>query len=788
MVAEGGLYHLFVAEMADNCSLAAWGRNSFVTHATAAAPEGPFIKRGAPAVGVWSHNPQILRLADDTFALWHIGTGANGSPSNCSSAPGDVAPGDGAAGATVHVSPSLDGPWTPFPGTPSCNNPAPLLHPNGTLFLVCDSRVLYSAPALGGPWTIAAAAPFSNRSASSPTGTYEDAFLWLDKRGAWHALFHVYDEIITPSCVDSNVSAHAFSEDGLSWHFSPRQPYNTTVALDDGTSFVTPTRERPKLFFGPDGEPSHLYNGAVRDIESCAPHWCSHCKIESNWTINVAVPLLSSAAPAAPPPGDAAALQRAVAAAVAAHAPSFVVPPGTYNFSALPAGAPTTLDISGAKDFRLESGGAVEFIFPPSGGLRVDSTARVTLQGPFVVDAWPAFTTQGVVSHGRVGGTRFNFTITLDAGFDIDNATRFLPSRALFFDPATRRLLPNQVAVVSSALALKPLGGGAWDVSVSIHGNPTLAIPDGSLVSLTPVLDGPVLLVANSSRFAALDFTSHGASGFTVLEYGGDGGHEYTRLNVVRREGSARLMVSAADVFHSTAVVAGPLLTDSELSFAGDDLFAVHCELGFFWRRIDDDHFYLIDTGGGVEGLALARAGDALDFYGFNQSMPRVGAASLSADLELVTNKTLIAEAEKASAYIHDVLKVTLRPFTVTLFLATLAPPGLRLGDLSALVELPSRCGAGALVKNSYLHDTAGGMRLKGSRVTVVDTVLENAYGVNMLPELFWTQSVSSNITLVNNTLRRCGCTPIAPHAIEYNPDIVGLVLVNNTVEPVSCT
>jgi hypothetical protein len=33
-----------------------------------------------------------------------------------------------------------------------------------------------------------------------------------------------------------------------------------------------------------------------------------------------------------------------------------------------------------------------------------------------------------------------------------------------------------------------------------------------------------------------------------------------------------------------------------------------------------------------------------------------------------------------------------------------------------------------------------------------------------------------------------CGCTPLAPHAIEYQADIVGLTLLNNTVIPVQCT
>ena len=314
-----GTYHLLVAEMALNCSLAAWETNSLITHATAKAPEGPYLKQGT-AVGVWGHNPQALRLRDGTYALFHIGTGEGGSPQNCTW-PGAAAPPSApvaaASGATVHVAASLDGPWTPFPGVPPCNNPAPLLHPNGTLFLACNSRALLSAPALQGPWTAVPSPSFADHSGAAPVGAYEDCFLWIDPRGAWHALFHVYAEVVEPSCVNSNVSAHAFSLDGLAWHFSPVQPYSTAVELEDGTRFITPTRERPKLLFGADGEPTHLLNGAVRDMESCLPHWCSHCKMQSQHTFTLVTPLLAGAAAAAaalqpPPLQSLAALPQAV--------------------------------------------------------------------------------------------------------------------------------------------------------------------------------------------------------------------------------------------------------------------------------------------------------------------------------------------------------------------------------------------------------------------------------------------------------------------------------------------
>ena len=486
---------------------------------------------------------------------------------------------------------------------------------------------------------------------------------------------------------------------------------------------------------------------------------------------------------------DPAALQAAVTAAIAAGEASYTVAPGLYNFSALPWGSAATLELIGATNFSLISGGDVEFVFPPHGGLTILRGSRVGLVGPFTLDAWPPFTTQGVVSGGVRDGKWFNFTLTLDAGFELDPA-RFLPSRAIFFDAATRRFLHGQSLCVTSALAAAPLGGGAWAVAVTFNCNPTLSVPDGALCALTPTPGRPVLQIENSTAVAVSDLTSHAAAGFTLLEVGGGGGHTYTRYRAVRRPGSARLMVSGADVFHSTSVAAGAALVDSELSFAADDLFAVHCELGILWRRVNATAFYVIDTSApppGGYGLPQALPGQELLLYNMSLAMQRVGTAVLI-NLTPVTNATLVAEAQAAAAHIRSVLHLDIRPFPVNLLLAQLAPPGLPLGDYSALVELSSRCGAGTLVKNSYLHDTNGGMRLKGSRVTVQGSVVENAYGMRMLPELFWTQSVSNNITLADNVLRGCGCSANAPHAIEYNPDIVGLVLVNNTVYPANCT
>lgn len=306
VLAADGTHHLFVAEMEGHCTLAVWSFNSACVHAVSTTgPLGPYARVGL-AVPRFCHNPQVLALADGSFALFHIGDGASSQPQqNCSSparAPPAQRSGSGSgAGSSLHLAATLGSPWLPSATPPpSCNNPAPMRHANGTLFLVCDSRALWRAPGIAGPWARVA----TWEPSGGPAGAYEDAFLWIDARGAWHMLFHVWSSDVQPQCTNATVSAHAFSEDGLTWHFSPSQPYNTTVAFASGRATeVSPTRERPKLLFAADGAtPLFLLNGAVTGGESCLPKWCSHCKMLLK-TYTLIVPLGDAGGRAAGLPG-----------------------------------------------------------------------------------------------------------------------------------------------------------------------------------------------------------------------------------------------------------------------------------------------------------------------------------------------------------------------------------------------------------------------------------------------------------------------------------------------------
>jgi hypothetical protein len=234
------------------------------------------------AIPTFSHNPAPVVLPDGTYAIYHVGkgTGAPDGGMNCTNTTADVGEGLGSqprfphtiaglgmgiragmgtsaegshgAGARtmpfphfghderssygVHVARSLDGPWTAVPGVKGCNNPAPWVHPNDTIYLWCGD--LLRADSVAGPYT-----KVGNQTVSGQgvVGHLEDPQIWTDKRGNWHCVFHVFQYgPNNGSCVGTHVSAHRYSEDGLNWHvvaafrrylFPPRLPSHLAASI-----------------------------------------------------------------------------------------------------------------------------------------------------------------------------------------------------------------------------------------------------------------------------------------------------------------------------------------------------------------------------------------------------------------------------------------------------------------------------------------------------------------------------------------------------------------------------
>ena len=257
---DPALHHMVVAESTMECPLYNWQTNLRCSHAVSRTGAGGLFEFESVAVAAPCANPAVVPFLNATtgqraYALFHIGSGTGGTPVNCSRGSGSGSgsgnsrsssrssssssldsaadAGANATGSTLHIAPSPFGPWQPSPyPPPSCNNPAPLLLSNSSWLLLCDSTALYSAESVLGPWSRVGTLDH----AGGLDATYEDATLFVDARGHFHALFHAYNVDKTDSCLGSIVSAHAYSRDGLAWIGSPVQPFTNEVLFEDGSS------------------------------------------------------------------------------------------------------------------------------------------------------------------------------------------------------------------------------------------------------------------------------------------------------------------------------------------------------------------------------------------------------------------------------------------------------------------------------------------------------------------------------------------------------------------------
>jgi hypothetical protein len=107
-----------------------------------------------------------------------------------------------------------------------------------------------------------------------------DPFLWRDKQGAFHAVFHCRNWFQKQSPADgvSDAGGHAFSADGVTWQLAPEPVWTTTVEHTDGTNTTFFHRERPQVFIDPEtSTPAALFNAvSLANLNQPFP-WQAHC-------------------------------------------------------------------------------------------------------------------------------------------------------------------------------------------------------------------------------------------------------------------------------------------------------------------------------------------------------------------------------------------------------------------------------------------------------------------------------------------------------------------------------
>ena len=180
------LWHGFMTEMMLNCSLSSWTTASHVLHMTAPAPAGPWSVAGV-ALHKFAHNPQVLRGADGSWLLFHIGMP---TPASCEG-PGEACPGghhdsacNGAQGTSVARALSPWGPWerVPFIQPDNETNTSALVLADGTIAVTArrweGGVPTYTAANWSGPYVAAPRAPVvlvrAGASATDPYSPFDE--------------------------------------------------------------------------------------------------------------------------------------------------------------------------------------------------------------------------------------------------------------------------------------------------------------------------------------------------------------------------------------------------------------------------------------------------------------------------------------------------------------------------------------------------------------------------------------------------------------------------------------
>ena len=285
-----GAYHLYVAELANNCTLTSWVPNSRVTHAIADAPEGPYSYQST-VFETFHHNPSVLRhpnppTPDSAYLMYLIG-GPMNATADCANGRGD--PDHLESSILISTAATPEGPWSAPMGPVLARgaatdwdfivtNPAPVILPNGTVLLYYRGTPKYD---MGGRYGRDIAGEKRKRYVGAPldlvesvglataphwSGPYtkrfekpilsvmnEDPFAWKDERG-FKMLTHGRDDWWN--------THFAYSEDGLAWSDGSDIATGPNVTLTDGSIAVFTNRERPHIYFNETtGKPALLFNG-----------------------------------------------------------------------------------------------------------------------------------------------------------------------------------------------------------------------------------------------------------------------------------------------------------------------------------------------------------------------------------------------------------------------------------------------------------------------------------------------------------------------------------------------
>ena len=265
MIRVDDTYHLFASRWpeanADRTSamtvLDGYRQHSEIVRATADNPMGPYefqeVALAGRGEGYWDgqgcHGPKIVKFGD-RFVLYYQAIAWGGRLRKIGYAWSD----------------DIESPWhrcdSEIPLTEDANNPAPYVHPDGSILLAYrDERLrvyVARADSYDGQYETIAENIF-------PAGRLEDPDLFFCD-GKYHMVMEDNEGVLTGSI---RHGGHLVSADGIHWEaHDPPKIYTHTLEWADGTSLTATRRERPDLFNDNEGvkgngDPTHLITGVL---------------------------------------------------------------------------------------------------------------------------------------------------------------------------------------------------------------------------------------------------------------------------------------------------------------------------------------------------------------------------------------------------------------------------------------------------------------------------------------------------------------------------------------------
>lgn len=446
----------------------------------------------------------------------------------------------------------------------------------------------------------------------------------------------------------------------------------------------------------------------------------------------------------------------------------FRIPPGDYRFDLELGMGFMLFDIS---DITIDGSGA-NFWFTPQLGIAFDKCENVTLRGITIdYDPYPFM-------QARVKNVNYRNKY-VDVEFDPDYPTPpegdLLTGLDVRFFHSSGRWLHVMWDVVK---ACQPVGNNTYRIFFQIErlfntsDYQEMLSPGDWLVIMRRTSNA--MLFSGCNGITIEDITVYAAPNMVIQETTGKGGNVYRNIRVVRRPGTNRLLVSGRDVFHSYLMEKGPIVENNEFTYAGDDLIAVHGFFSVVLEQLSPTEIVLV-----TPFERDFKVGSTLRFYSYATTEP-LGEAEVY-ELSHVHDVEMRNRAENLPQSVKNDGFYGMRPITSSrqILRVKLSQP-VKLDELS-VAECTELVGAGAIIRNNYLHDSQSrGIYVRSRDVVIENNTLERltSSGIVLQADSYWLEGpFSSNISITGNTLVDIGWLSFNQH---YFHECIGAIQIGN--------